>query len=43
MKGIYNIGVLIGNANSQHPKELIQGIYEAATEENVNITMFLGT
>ena len=43
MNGIYNIGVLIGNANSQHPKELIQGIYEAATEENVNITMFLGT
>lgn len=40
---IYNIGVLIGNAHMEHPKELIRGIYESSMNENVNVSMFLGT
>ena len=39
---IYHVGVMIGNIHTQHPKELIEGIYEAACGENVNVTLFLG-
>lgn len=39
----YNIGVLIGNAHSNHPKELIFGIDKAAQEEDVDVIFFLGT
>lgn len=39
----YNIGVLIGNAHSNHPKELIYGIHQAAGEEDVDVIFFLGT
>ena len=39
---IYQIGVLLGNVHTQHPKELILGIYEAAENENVNVTLFPG-
>ena len=39
---IYHIGVMIGNIHTQHPKELVEGIYEAAKGENVNVTLFLG-
>lgn len=39
----YNIGVLIGNAHSNHPKELIYGIHQAAGEEKVDVIFFLGT
>ena len=37
---IYQIGVMIGNVHTQHPQELIQGIYEAASKTNVNVTLF---
>ncbi|MCR5420828.1 MAG: GGDEF domain-containing protein [Lachnospiraceae bacterium] len=39
---IYHIGVMLGNIHTQHPKELVEGIYEAARDENVNVTLFLG-
>ncbi len=39
---IYHVGVMLGNIHTQHPKELIEGIYEAACGENVNVTLFLG-
>lgn len=40
---IYNIGVLIGNAHTSHPTELIQGISQGAKEYNCNLLFFLGT
>lgn len=27
---IYHVGVMLGNIHTQHPKELIEGIYETA-------------
>ncbi len=39
---IYHVGVMLGNIHTQHPKELVEGIYEAAYNENVNVTLFLG-
>ncbi|MBR5360479.1 MAG: substrate-binding domain-containing protein, partial [Lachnospiraceae bacterium] len=39
---IYHIGVMLGNIHTQHPKELVEGIYEAARNENVHVTLFLG-
>jgi diguanylate cyclase (GGDEF)-like protein len=39
---IFHVGVMLGNIHTQHPKELIEGIYEAACDENVNVTLFLG-
>lgn len=39
----FNIGVLIGNAHSNHPKELIFGINQAAREKDVDVIFFLGT
>ena len=39
---IYHVGVMLGNIHTQHPKELIEGIYEEASDENVNVTLFLG-
>lgn len=42
-KSRYNIGALIGNVHSNHPKELIQGISEAAKALQVNVEFFLGT
>ncbi len=38
----YHIGVLIGNVHTQHPMELIEGICEAARDENVYVTFFVG-
>ncbi|MBD5465944.1 MAG: GGDEF domain-containing protein [Lachnospiraceae bacterium] len=40
---VYNIGVLIGNAHTAHPKELIQGICQGAKEYTCNLLFFLGT
>lgn len=40
---VYNIGVLIGNAHTAHPKELIQGICQGAKECTCNLLFFLGT
>lgn len=40
---IYNIGILIGNAHTSHPQELIQGICQGAKEYNCNLLFFLGT
>lgn len=42
MKGQYTIGVLIGNANSPHTMDLMQGIHHAAEKSNVNVLFFLG-
>lgn len=39
----YNIGVLIGNMNTYYPKAMLKGIYEAAKNESINLTFFLGT
>ena len=39
---VFHIGVMIGNVHTQHPMELITGICEAAKEENVHITFFVG-
>ena len=40
---IYNIGVIMGNVYTAHPKELLHGIYDAAAKLPVNLQMFLGT
>ncbi|MBR4759770.1 MAG: substrate-binding domain-containing protein, partial [Lachnospiraceae bacterium] len=42
MEKNYHIGVLIGNVHTQHPMELIEGICEAARDENVHVTFFVG-
>ena len=42
MKKRLTIGVLIGNANSPHTMELMEGIYQGAEKMNVNILFFLG-
>jgi len=39
----YHIGVLIGNAGTEHPREIITGVYDCVREENVEMTLFLGT
>lgn len=39
----YTVGVLIGNAHSDHPKELMRGIHDAAEKKDINIAFFLGT
>ena len=41
--GKYTIGVLIGNAHTSHPKELMAGVAGAAKEKDVNVVFFLGT
>ena len=38
----YTIGVMIGNANSPHTMDLMQGIFHAAHSMNVNVIFFLG-
>lgn len=40
---VYNIGILIGNAHTAHPKELIQGICQGARDCTCNLLFFLGT
>lgn len=42
-KKVYNIGILIGNAHTSHPKQLIRGISEGAKEHPCNLFFFLGT
>lgn len=42
MKKSYTVGVLIGNANSPHTMDLMQGIYHAAEEMGVNLLFYLG-
>lgn len=42
-KKVYNIGILIGNAHTSHPKQLIRGICEGAKEHSCNLFFFLGT
>ena len=42
MKEKITIGVLIGNANSPHTLDLMQGIHQAARKENINVIFFLG-
>ena len=36
-KKVYNIGILIGNAHTSHPKQLIRGICEGAKEHSCNL------
>lgn len=38
----YTIGVMIGNANSPHTMDLMQGIYQSAQKMDVNVLFFLG-
>ncbi len=42
MKSRYTIGVLTGNAASNHMEEFVEGICKAAGEMNVNVLFFLG-
>ena len=42
MKSRYTIGVLTGNAVSDHMEEFIKGICKAAEEIGVNVLFFLG-
>ena len=42
MKRRYTIGVMIGNANSPHTMDLMQGIFHAARSMDVNVLFFLG-
>lgn len=42
MEKRYTIGVMIGNANSPHTMNLMQGIFHAAKSMDVNVLFFLG-
>ena len=42
MEKRYTIGVMIGNANSPHTMNLMQGILHAAKSMDVNVLFFLG-
>lgn len=42
MEKRYTIGVMIGNANSPHTMNLMQGIFYAAKSMDVNVLFFLG-
>lgn len=42
MKKRYTIGVMIGNANSPHTMDLMQGIFHAARSMDINVLFFLG-
>ena len=42
MEKRYTIGVMIGNANSPHTMDLMQGIFHAAQSMDVNVILFLG-
>lgn len=42
MEKRYTIGVMIGNANSPHTMDLMQGIFHAAQSMDVNVIFFLG-
>ena len=42
MKKRYTIGVMIGNAISPHIAELIEGIYHASADMQINVVFFLG-
>lgn len=42
MKKKYTIGVMIGNAISPHIVELIEGIYRASADMQINVFFFLG-
>ena len=41
MEKRYTIGVMIGNANSPHTMNLMQGIFHAAKSMDVNVLFFL--
>ena len=42
MEKRYTIGVMIGNANSPHTMNLMQGIFHAAKSMDVKVLFFLG-
>ena len=42
MEKRYTIGVMVGNANSPHTMDLMQGIFHTAQSMDVNIVFFLG-
>lgn len=39
----YTVGVLIGNAHTNHPRGLIKGICDSAKGRDINVIFFLGT
>lgn len=39
---ILQVGVMMGNVHTQHPKEVLRGLYAAAKDKSVNLTLFLG-
>ena len=39
----YRIGIMIGNVYTNHPQELLRGIYAAAREYPVTLELFPGT
>lgn len=41
-KRAYHIGVVMGNVHTNHPQELLRGIYAAAAEYPVNLEIFPG-
>ena len=42
MEKRYTIDIMIGNANSPHTMNLMQGIFHAAKSMDVNVLFFLG-
>lgn len=41
-KKTLQIGVLLGNAQTEHPREIISGVFDVAQVEDVKVTFFLG-
>lgn len=41
-KRTYHIGILMGNVHTNHPQDLLRGIYAAAAEYPVNLEIFPG-
>lgn len=39
---VLQVGVMMGNVHTQHPKEVLRGLYAAAEDKRVNLTLFLG-
>lgn len=39
---ILQIGVMMGNVHTPHPKEVLRGLYAGAENKRVNLTLFLG-
>lgn len=42
MEKIYQIGVMLGSMQTQHPREIVLGLFDEALDANVNLTFFMG-